>query len=270
MILDQIKQVQYVGVKELADAAEQILKGMGSSQEKGTVTEYPNERTIRFYITEGLLPPSEMKQGAASVFGYPHLLTLLVIKQLQSDGLPISIIRQLVAGKAPTELEQLLSAEAVGVKLISDPAELQEVMSKSEAELTELYGEPVRKIEDQDAINEYIKAKGGGEAKDYLKSLLAPRKQPRDEELFTLSMACAGDGDEETPTPPKPDQTILRSAARRASKRPPKTVESWSRHEIVSDVEIHIRQGYKPPDGDEETTELLTKIKETLGIRDNS
>ena len=259
--LDQIKQVQYIGVKELADAAEQILKETGSSQEKGTVTEYPNERTIRFYITEGLLPPSEMKQGAASVFGYPHLLTLLVIKQLQSDGLPISIIRQLVAGKTLTELEQILSAGAIGVKVISDPAELQEVMSKSEAELTELYGEPVRKIEDQDAINEYIKAKGGSEAKEYLKSLLAPRKQTRDDELPAFSLA---------EVPPKPDKAILRSAVRRASHRSPKAVESWSRHEIVSGVEIHIRQGYQPPDGDEETAGLLKKIKEALGIRKDS
>lgn len=260
MELDQIKQVQYIGVKELADAAEQILKETGSSQEKGTVTEYPNERTIRFYITEGLLPPSEMKQGAASVFGYPHLLTLLVIKQLQSDGLPISIIRQLVAGKTLTELEQILSAGAIGVKVISDPAELQEVMSKSEAELTELYGEPVRKIEDQDAINEYIKAKGGGEAKEYLKSLLAPRGRLRDD---GLAFSMEGDSDEEATAPPKPDKAILRSAVRRAS---PKAVESWSRHEIAPGVEVHIRQGYTPPDGDEETTELLKKIKDALGI----
>lgn len=261
MELDQIKQVQYIGVKELADAAEQILKETGSSQEKGTVTEYPNERTIRFYITEGLLPPSDMKQGAASVFGYPHLLTLLVIKQLQSDGLPISIIRPLVAGKTLTELEQILSAGAIGVKVISDPAELQEVMSKSEAELTELYGEPVRKIEDQDAINEYIKPKGGGEAKEYLKSLLTPRKQTRDDEFLAFSLAEA---------PSKPDKAILRSVVGRTSPRSPKAIESWSRHEIVSGVEIHIRQGYKPPDGDEETTELLKKIKEALRIRRNS
>ncbi len=261
MELDQIKPVQYIGVKELADAAERILKEMGSSQEKGTVTEYPNERTIRFYITEGLLPPSEMKQGAASVFGYPHLLTLLVIKQLQSEGLPINIIRQLVAGKAATELEQLLSAGAVGVKVISNPAELQEVMSKSEAELTELFGEPVRKIDDQDAVNEYIKAKSGGEAKEYLKSLLEPRRQTMDDELPAFSLLEAS---------PKPDKTILRSAASRASHRSPKAVESWSRHEIASGVEIHIRQGYKLPNGDEETTELLKKIKEALGIRDDS
>lgn len=261
MELDQIKQVQYVGVKELADAAEQILKEMGSSQEKGTVTEYPNERTIRFYITEGLLPPSEMKQGAASVFGYPHLLTLLVIKQLQSDGLPISIIRPLVAGKATTELEQLLSAGAIGVKVISDPAELQEIMSKSEAELTEIYGEPVRKIEDQDAINEYIKAKGGGEAKEYLKSLLPPRKQTRSDELPAFSLAEA---------PSKPDKAILRSVVGRTSPRLPKAVESWSRHEIASGVEIHIRQGYRTPNGDEETAKLLKGIKDALGIRDDS
>ncbi|MEP7213357.1 MAG: MerR family transcriptional regulator [Acidobacteriota bacterium] len=258
MRLDQIKEVQYVGVKELADAAGQILKERGSSQEKGTVTEYPNERTIRFYLTEGLLPPSEMKQGNASVFGYSHLLTLLVIKHLQSDGLPITIIRQLVTGKAPAELEELLGAESVGVKVITDPAELQTTLSKSEAELTELYGEPVRKIEDQAAINEYLKSKRGG-AKEYLKSLLSPRKQTRDGELPAFSLAQAE---------PKPDRTILRSTDGRTPS--PKAVESWSRHEIVPGAELHIRQGYKPPVGDEEAAELLRKIKEALGFQNDT
>ncbi len=257
--LDKLKEVQYVGVKELADAARRILKERGSSQEKGTVTEYPNERTIRFYITEGLLPPSDSKQGSASVFGYPHLLTLLVIKQLQSEGLPISIIRQLVTGKDAAELEELLGTESVGVKVIADPAELQEVMTKSEAELTELYTEPVRKIEDLGAINDFLKTKSDSGAKEYLKSLLSPKKHTRDDEGLLFSIA---------PAAPRSDRSVLRSDVRRRSS--PKAVENWSRYEIAPGAEIHVREGYQPPDNDEKAAGLLKKIKEALGIRVDS
>ncbi|KXK00637.1 MAG: hypothetical protein UZ17_ACD001002157 [Acidobacteria bacterium OLB17] len=255
---EQIKQVEYVGVRELADAAEQALKEIGSSQEKGTVTEYPNERTIRFYITEGLLPPSEIKQGAASVFGYSHLLTLLAIKQLQSDGLPISIIRQLVIGKTVAELEELLSADSIGVRVVSDPLELQEAVSGSEAQLTEPYGEPERTNEDHVAADGLRAQKGGGEAREFLKGLLTPGRRRKNDAPSLLSRSGG---------PSRPTRTAARNPAAGVPHPSSKGVENWSRRKIAPGVEIHIRDGYKPPGADEATTRLLEKIKEALGIQ---
>ena len=109
--LEKMRHEKYVGVAWLASEAAKILTGSGLAQERGTVTEVPDERTVRYYLTEGLVSPAEEKQGTASVFGYRHLLQLLVVKKLQAEHLPIRKIRDLVDGRTERELERLLGAE---------------------------------------------------------------------------------------------------------------------------------------------------------------
>ena len=97
---------------ELAQEAARILSESGAAQQvRGTVTELPDERTVRYYLSEGLIPPAEEKQGTASVFGFQHLLRLLVVKKLQAENLPIRAIRELVTGKTERQLESLLGAD---------------------------------------------------------------------------------------------------------------------------------------------------------------
>ena len=110
--LESARGAKYVGVAGLAEAAARILSESGAARQgRGTVTELPDERTVRYYLTEGLLPPSEEKQGTASVFEFRHLLQLLVVKKLQAEGLPIRAIRELVTGKSGRQLEKLLGTE---------------------------------------------------------------------------------------------------------------------------------------------------------------
>jgi DNA-binding transcriptional MerR regulator len=109
--LINLKGKTYVGVAELGDQAAELLEITNTYQEKRTVTEFPDERTIRYYISEGLLPPALEKQGSASVFGYVHLLALLAIKKLQAQDFPIKKIREILNGKTSEELEKLLDTE---------------------------------------------------------------------------------------------------------------------------------------------------------------
>ncbi len=99
---------KYVGLPEFARVSEQILAAIGLEQERGTVTSVPDERTIRYYMAEGLIQTPEERQGTASVFGYLNLLQLLTVKKLQAEHLPIRKIRELVAGKSEQELEIML------------------------------------------------------------------------------------------------------------------------------------------------------------------
>lgn len=99
---------KYVGLPEFARVAGQILSDMQLEQERGTVTNVPDERTIRYYLAEGLIQAPEEKQGTASVFGYLNILQLVTVKKLQAEHLPIRKIRELVAGKSEQELETLL------------------------------------------------------------------------------------------------------------------------------------------------------------------
>lgn len=109
--LESIRQRKFVGVAELANEAAKILAESGLEQERGTVSDVPDERTIRYYLTEGLVSPAEDKQGTASVFGYRHLLQLLVVKKLQAEHLPIRKIRELVESREVRDLERLLGLE---------------------------------------------------------------------------------------------------------------------------------------------------------------
>jgi DNA-binding transcriptional MerR regulator len=121
-LLKNLESKKYVGVAELSAQVAAILENSNTYQEKGTVTELPDERTIRYYITENLIPPSKEKQGTASVFGYEHLLALLAIKKLQAQNLPIKKIREILVGKTISELERLLGINS------------QESPSKNEAQ----------------------------------------------------------------------------------------------------------------------------------------
>lgn len=113
--LEEVRRRRYVGVAELAQEAARILAESGLAQQaRGTVTELPDERTVRYYLAEGLIPPADEKQGTASVFGFRHLLQLLVVKKLQAEHLPIRAIRELVTGKTERQLERLLGGEQEG------------------------------------------------------------------------------------------------------------------------------------------------------------
>ena len=100
--------MEYVGVAELAAAAAALLAESGILQERGTVSELPDERTVRYYLTEGLVTPAGERRGTASLFGYLQLLQILVVKHLQARHLPIRQIREFVAGRGERELEDLL------------------------------------------------------------------------------------------------------------------------------------------------------------------
>jgi len=103
---------KYVGLPELARVSEQVLSELGIEQKRGTVSLVPDERTIRYYLAEGLIQPADEKQGTASVFIYKHLLQLVVVKKLQAEHLPIRKIRELVTDKDEQQLESLLGVTA--------------------------------------------------------------------------------------------------------------------------------------------------------------
>src|SRR4026209_549326 len=99
---------KYVGLPEFAKVSGKLVADLDLEQQRGTVTSVPDERTIRYYLAEGLIQTPEEKQGTASVFSYLNLLQLLTVKKLQAEHLPIRKIRELVAGKSEPELERLL------------------------------------------------------------------------------------------------------------------------------------------------------------------
>jgi DNA-binding transcriptional MerR regulator len=111
-LLEAARRRRFVGVAELTQEAARVLAQTAYTQDRGTVSEVPDERTVRYYLSEGLLSPAAGKQGTASVFVYRHLLQLLVVKKLQAEHLPIRVIREMVSGRSERQLERLLGSEA--------------------------------------------------------------------------------------------------------------------------------------------------------------
>ena len=99
---------KFVGLPEFAAVCERVMSALDFEQVRGTVTSVPDERTIRYYLAEGLIQSSEERQGTASVFGYLNVLQLVAVKKLQAEHFPIRKIRELVYGKSEQELETLL------------------------------------------------------------------------------------------------------------------------------------------------------------------
>ena len=64
------------------------------------------ERTIRFYIQQGVLPPPS-GAGPASRYGLEHLTRLSLVRRFKAALLPLSRIKELLTELGPTELEQV-------------------------------------------------------------------------------------------------------------------------------------------------------------------
>lgn len=67
-------------------------------------------RTIRFYITQGLLPAARGR-GVGATYGPGHLLRLNAINLLKREHLPLEEIRQRLEGMRDAELAAMLEVE---------------------------------------------------------------------------------------------------------------------------------------------------------------
>ncbi|MDB9519887.1 MerR family transcriptional regulator [Roseofilum reptotaenium CS-1145] len=91
-----------------------------------------NPRLVRHYASQGLLD-EPLKQGRRASYTYRHLLQMLLIRRLLSEGFGISAMQSFVVAKTNTELESLLQG---GIQLSLEPANpalafLQQVKERS-------------------------------------------------------------------------------------------------------------------------------------------
>lgn len=99
-------------MEELVDAANSLMKGKSQFQ--------ISPRTVRYYISEGILPPP---RGAPKVarYGYNHLVRLLGAKVLQEGGLRLNAINAGIEAwnkSSPISLEEMIQRWLDGEELI--------------------------------------------------------------------------------------------------------------------------------------------------------
>lgn len=219
--LDSFRGQKFLGAMQLADAAARLIGELVPRQERGSVSEVPDERMVRYYSAEGLISPPEGKQGLSAVYGYAHLLQLLVIKRLQADHLPIRKIRELVEGKSERELEQLLSAEGDGSK--------------------------------KNAATEYLESllKPRAPASQSAPPLAAPSPATRSQ--MPPSAPAMRQARRTAAREFLPEADLAQSPTTTS-------VNAWSRIEIDPGFEVHIRGDYKLPDDVKERQRLARRL----------
>ena len=77
------------------------------------VRQLPDERTVRYYQTVGMLDRPLRYDGRVAVYGYRHLLQVVAVKALQGEGFSLAQVQAALAGTSTTALEQAVS-EAIG------------------------------------------------------------------------------------------------------------------------------------------------------------
>jgi len=98
-----------IRLDELVEIANHLISLVVPEQPSDRVAETLNERTLRYYITEGLIDRPLGKEGTAALYGYRHLLQIVAVKLLQGSYLPIRRIREILADKSNEELEMILA-----------------------------------------------------------------------------------------------------------------------------------------------------------------
>jgi len=96
-------------LQELHALVEAVLAERATGPDSGRVRAIPDERTLRYYTTIGLLAPPSVLKGRKAYYGRTHLAQIIAIKHLQALGLSLAQVQGELAGATPGELETLAS-----------------------------------------------------------------------------------------------------------------------------------------------------------------
>src|ERR1700738_2680437 len=91
------------------EVADRIRRG-GVRQGNGQVSALPDQRTLRYYTTIGLLDRPLAVRGRQAVYGPRHVLQAVAVKRLQAAGLSLGEIQTRLAGLPTPQLEELADA----------------------------------------------------------------------------------------------------------------------------------------------------------------
>jgi hypothetical protein len=103
------------GLRDLSALAAGILDASGVVPVNAAARARPSERTIRFYVTRGLVSPPDGR-GTAAVYSYRHLLQVLAVKLRQMEGATLEAMSKEFAGLTGDLIERRV-ATSLGATL---------------------------------------------------------------------------------------------------------------------------------------------------------
>jgi DNA-binding transcriptional MerR regulator len=108
-ILREYRALAPWNLRDLATVATAILDASNVRPINAAASTRPNERTIRFYVTRGLVTPPEGR-GTAAIYGYRHLLEVLAIKLRQMEGATLAAITKEMRETTGDTMERRVAA----------------------------------------------------------------------------------------------------------------------------------------------------------------
>lgn len=110
-------------LEELATAVAEVLATSGVDQPSGRVGDVPRARDIRYYATLGIVDRPAAFRGRIALYHQRHLLQLVALKRLQSEGLTLAEIQTRLVGLPDSRLQLLARVpDALRVPRRSDRA----------------------------------------------------------------------------------------------------------------------------------------------------
>ena len=100
------RSTTYANLQSLAEAVNEWCADKGFVPVSGQAAESLSERSLRYYRTLGLLDGPRKGEGT---YGERHFLQLAALRALQSRGMPLRRIQELLYGRDDANLRELLT-----------------------------------------------------------------------------------------------------------------------------------------------------------------
>ena len=97
-------------IEELVAAASEVLTAIAPHQTRYKVTERPDVRTIRYYVTQGLLPAPASYDGGRARYGGRHLVRLVALKRMQAEHHTLRRIATVLGAAGDAALREDITA----------------------------------------------------------------------------------------------------------------------------------------------------------------
>ncbi len=111
-------------IEQLRDAVSAALEAGYDGPPNGRVRDVPDERTIRYYTTLGLIDRALEMRGRTALYGRRHLLQLVAIKKLQAQGQALALVQRTLAGQTDAALQQLAGLSSGPAMTAASPSSI--------------------------------------------------------------------------------------------------------------------------------------------------
>lgn len=138
-------------VDELLERAQELLEEFGQTGDSKRVRWEPNQRLVRYYTTLGLVDKPVGRRGQIVHYGPRHLLQLLAVKQMQSQGLTLQQIQARLPGLPEGMLQQLAGLPSSWRERLGLPEE--QVPEQPPQRFWERRAVPYDSVEEPDTVN---------------------------------------------------------------------------------------------------------------------